>query len=96
MAARYERRSIILISNLSFAEWGSFLRDEALATALSDMLHHAEVISINGRSYRTRQRMLAGQCDQHDAGGEKTGTSGKKSIADRKGGSIITGDMSRI
>src|SRR5947209_12112196 len=62
VTARYERGSIILTSNLSFAEWGSLLGDEVLATALLDrLLHHAEVISINGRSYRMRQRMLTDQ-----------------------------------
>lgn len=79
VAARYERGSIILTSNLSFAEWGSLLGDEVLATALLDrLLHHAEVISINGRSYRMRQRMLVDQPK-------------KKSVADNKvGGSILT------
>ena len=58
MSARYERRSSILTSNLSFAEWGTLLGDEVLASALLDrLLHHAEVITINGRSYRMRQRL---------------------------------------
>jgi DNA replication protein DnaC len=55
VAARYERASTVLTSNLSFAEWGALLGDEVLATALLDrLLHHAEVITINGRSYRMR------------------------------------------
>lgn len=58
IAARYERRSTILTSNLTFTEWGGLLGDEVLATALLDrLLHHAEVITINGRSYRMRQRL---------------------------------------
>jgi DNA replication protein DnaC len=57
VAARYEHGSIILTSNTSFAQWGSLLGDEVLATALLDrLLHHAEVISINGRSYRMKER----------------------------------------
>ncbi len=58
VAARYEHGSIILTSNTSFAGWGSLLGgDEILATALLDrLLHHAEVISISGRSYRMRER----------------------------------------
>ena len=57
LAARYERRPTIVTSNLTFAEWGGLLGDEVLATALLDrLLHHAEVIAINGRSYRMRQR----------------------------------------
>lgn len=58
VAARYERRSLILTSNLTFTEWGGLLGDEVLATALLDrLLHHAEVLTINGRSYRMRERM---------------------------------------
>jgi DNA replication protein DnaC len=58
VAARYEHGSIILTSNTSFAGWGSLLGgDEVLATALLDrLLHHAEVISIPGRSYRMKER----------------------------------------
>lgn len=55
--ARYEHGSIILTSNTSFAQWGNLLGDEVLATALLDrLLHHAEVIPINGRSYRMKER----------------------------------------
>lgn len=58
VAARYEHGSIILTSNTSFAGWGNLLGgDEVLATALLDrLLHHAEVISISGRSYRMKER----------------------------------------
>jgi len=55
--ARYEHGSTILTSNTSFAEWGKLLHDDVLATALLDrLLHHAEVISINGKSYRMQNR----------------------------------------
>jgi DNA replication protein DnaC len=58
VAARYEHGSIVLTSNTSFAGWGTLLGgDEILATALLDrLLHHAEVISINGRSYRMKEQ----------------------------------------
>ena len=60
VTARYERSSIVLTSNVSFAEWGSLLGDEVLATALLDrLLHHAEVLNINGRSYRMKDRIGA-------------------------------------
>lgn len=58
VTARYERRPTIVTSNLTFAEWGGLLGDDVLATALLDrLLHHAEVVAINGRSYRMRQRL---------------------------------------
>jgi DNA replication protein DnaC len=57
---RYEQGSTILTSNTSFAEWGRLMNDEILATALLDrLLHHAEVITINGKSYRMKDRMAA-------------------------------------
>lgn len=57
---RYERGSTILTSNTSFAQWGKLMNDEVLATALLDrLLHHAEVLAINGKSYRMRDRLAA-------------------------------------
>jgi DNA replication protein DnaC len=59
VTARYEHGSIILTSNTSFAGWGNLLGDEVLATALLDrLLHHAEILPINGRSYRMKERQM--------------------------------------
>jgi DNA replication protein DnaC len=59
---RYEKGPIILTSNTSFAEWGALLGDEVLATALLDrLLHHAEVITISGKSFRMKDRMAKGE-----------------------------------
>jgi DNA replication protein DnaC len=58
ISRRYERGSIILTSNKSFAEWGTVLGDDVLATAILDrLLHHCDVIAINGPSYRLKDRM---------------------------------------
>ena len=57
VTARYEHGSILLTSNTVFADWGSLLGDEILASALLDrLLHHAEVMAINGSSYRMKER----------------------------------------
>ena len=59
LSRRYERGSIILTSNKTFSEMGQVFGDEVLASAILDrLLHHAEVISINGPSYRLKDRML--------------------------------------
>jgi DNA replication protein DnaC len=67
---RYEKGSIILTSNKSFAEWGGVFGDDALATAILDrFLHHAHVITINGPSYRLKDRLTtptASNTDQPD------------------------------
>jgi DNA replication protein DnaC len=58
ISRRYERGSMIITSNKSFNEWGAVLGDDILATAILDrLLHHCEVQSINGPSYRLRDRM---------------------------------------
>jgi DNA replication protein DnaC len=58
VSRRYERGSMIITSNKSFAEWGSVLGDDVLATAILDrLLHHCDVIAINGPSYRLKDRL---------------------------------------
>ncbi|MFG2149634.1 IS21-like element helper ATPase IstB [Streptomyces sp. NPDC048696] len=60
ISKRYEKGSIILTSNKSFGEWGQVFGDEVLATAILDrLLHHCDVISINGPSYRLKNRLQA-------------------------------------
>ncbi|MFI7231877.1 IS21-like element helper ATPase IstB [Nonomuraea angiospora] len=60
ISKRYERGSILLTSNKAFSEWGQVFGDEVLATAILDrLLHHCEVIAINGPSYRLENRLAA-------------------------------------
>jgi DNA replication protein DnaC len=55
---RYERGSIILTSNKAFSEWGQVFGDDVLASAILDrLLHHCDVISINGPSYRLKDHV---------------------------------------
>ncbi len=59
VARRYERGSIIITSNKAFSEWGAVLNDDVLATAILDrLLHHCDVLPINGPSYRLKDRFL--------------------------------------
>lgn len=60
ISKRYEKGSIILTSNKTFGEWGQVFGDEVLATAILDrLLHHCEVVPINGNSYRLKNRLQA-------------------------------------
>ena len=60
VSRRYERRSILLTTNLAFKEWGTIFPNAACVTALIDRLtHHAEIISIAGESYRRREAEAA-------------------------------------
>jgi DNA replication protein DnaC len=58
IAARYERRSVLITTNLAFSEWPKvFGGDEKLTTALLDRLaHHATVLTTKGKSFRMRRR----------------------------------------
>ena len=53
--SRYERGSIVLTSNRAIDELHALFGDPLLASAAMDrLLHHAHVIELDGRSYRTR------------------------------------------
>lgn len=59
---RYETRSTIMTTNRPVEDWGKLLGDVPTATAILDrFLHHAEIISVTGDSYRLRDRKRAGQ-----------------------------------
>jgi len=52
---RYEKRSLVLTTNLPFSDWPTIFPNAGSAIALIDRLvHHAEIISIEGDSYRRR------------------------------------------
>jgi IstB-like ATP binding protein len=54
---RYETRSTLMTSNRPLEDWGKLIGDVPSATAILDrFLHHAEVVTITGRSYRLRNR----------------------------------------
>lgn len=57
---RYTRGSTIVTSNKTVAEWAETFGDEALAAAILDrLLHDAEVLTINGPSFRLKGRLDA-------------------------------------
>jgi len=57
IAARYEQGSLLVTSNMPFGRWGEIFADDVVAAAMIDRLvHHAEVLTLAGDSYRTRSR----------------------------------------
>ncbi|HTD07927.1 MAG TPA: IS21-like element helper ATPase IstB [Solirubrobacteraceae bacterium] len=66
VSARYERASLIVTSNKAFSAWGEIFGDEVVAAAMIDRLvHHAEILSLKGDSYRLRDKDL-GRPPPHD------------------------------
>ena len=54
---RYEKGSIIVTSNRPLEDWGKLLGDNAATGAILDrFLHHADVIKLDGKSYRMYDR----------------------------------------
>jgi DNA replication protein DnaC len=55
IAARYERRSLLITANQPFGEWGKIFSDQAMTLATIDRLvHHATILEMNVESYRRR------------------------------------------
>jgi DNA replication protein DnaC len=56
VSRRYEQKSLVITTNLPFKQWGTVFPNAACAVALIDRLtHHAEIITIEGESYRKRE-----------------------------------------
>lgn len=55
IAARYERRSIMITANLAFGAWENIFPDKAMTIATIDRLvHHATIFEMNVQSFRRR------------------------------------------
>jgi DNA replication protein DnaC len=56
VSRRYERKSLVLTTNLAFKDWTSIFPNATCATALIDrVIHQADVIALEGDSYRLRE-----------------------------------------
>jgi DNA replication protein DnaC len=65
---RHERGSTLVTTNRPTQDWGVFLGDIPAATAILDrFLSHAELVQMQGKSYRMHQRSLR-QGSRADAG----------------------------
>jgi DNA replication protein DnaC len=54
----YERRSLIITSNLEFSQWNTIFGDDRLTAALIDrLIHHSHILIFSGQSFRLKQSM---------------------------------------
>jgi DNA replication protein DnaC len=68
VSSRYERASVVVTSNKPFGRWGEVFGDATVAAAMIDRLvHHAEVVTLKGDSYRLKDRDLGRVVPTDDA-----------------------------
>lgn len=75
LAERYERRSVVITSNLVFSQWDRIFKDPmTTAAAIDRLVHHATIIELDGPSFRTeaaKQRNALPAAATTDVTGEK-------------------------
>ena len=58
LAERYERRSVMITSNLVFSQWERIFKDAmTTAAAIDRLVHHCSILELTGTSYRTDKAM---------------------------------------
>jgi len=56
VSRRYEQKATLITTNRPFAEWGEVFPGAACVVSLIDrLLHHAEIVAIEGDSYRLKE-----------------------------------------
>ena len=66
VSRRYEAKSTLITTNRPFAEWGEVFPNAACVVSLVDRLvHHAEIITIQGESYRLKEAKERAEQRQH-------------------------------
>jgi len=59
IASCYEKRSVIITTNLEFSNWNSIFYDEKLTSVIIDrLIHHSHLLVFSGESYRVKHAML--------------------------------------
>jgi hypothetical protein len=59
ISRRYEKKSLVLTTNLAFADWHTIFPSATCATALVErVVHHADIVKIEGESYRLRESQV--------------------------------------
>jgi len=65
IAARYENKPVIITTNQNFSKWPDVFGDASITTAIIDRLvHHSNIVKINGISYRIKGRKLYEEEDE--------------------------------
>jgi DNA replication protein DnaC len=75
LAERYERRSVLISSNLVFSKWDQIFKDPMTTMAAIDRLvHHAMILEFNGESVRAQKAQGRGKDQDNPPGGPSGST----------------------
>ena len=67
LAERYERKSVMISSNLVFSQWDRIFKDPmTTAAAIDRLVHHATILELTGGSFRTENAKLRKQNDNYN------------------------------
>jgi DNA replication protein DnaC len=59
IADGYEKRSLIITTNLEFSRWGTVFGDDNMAAAVIDrIVHHGRLLQFRGESYRVKNALM--------------------------------------
>ncbi len=68
LSERYERKSLLITSNLVFSEWDKIFKDPmTTAAAIDRLVHHSSILELDNESYRTKHAL------KRQEGGKKNG-----------------------
>jgi DNA replication protein DnaC len=79
LAERYERRSVLITSNLVFSEWDRIFKDPmTTAAAIDRLVHHSVVLDLTGESVRAEEAAKSEQARKEKAATTTTQTTTTK------------------
>jgi DNA replication protein DnaC len=82
VSRRYETGAMLITSNRSVAEWGTVFADPVVATAILDrLLHHSQVLTIRGDSYRLRAKRKSGLIKPPTGDSTEVGSASLRAVA---------------
>jgi len=64
VAARYEKKPMVITTNQPLSKWGDLFGDYTIANAIIDrLIHHSHIIKITGQSYRIKDKLVLEESD---------------------------------
>ncbi len=93
LSERYERKTVIITSNLLFSEWDRIFKDlMTTAAAIDRLVHHAVILEMTGPSIRNEEAEGRGDPGDDDLGGHGDDLEQDLSARGRWGDVIVVGE----